>query len=97
MSTLVNPQDSIITVCSNTHVPAEPITETWYSPDDYSVKTFVSANVLPPSMLYWNGLTPDKVKIDIEPSFVSSEEVLIRLISAVISHPFSSRQNDSRV
>ena len=52
MSTLVNPQDSIITVCSNTHVPAEPITETLYSPDDKSVKIFVSANVLPPSMLY---------------------------------------------
>ena len=58
---------------------------------------FVSKNVCPPSILYWNGLTPEDTTIEIKPSSVSSELVFVMLTSAVISHPFSPKQNVSCV
>jgi hypothetical protein len=58
---------------------------------------FVSKNVCPPSILYWNGLTPEDTTIEIKPSSVSSELAFVMLTSAVISHPFSPKQNVSCV
>ena len=71
--TLVRLQNVIFTSCSKVHSPAEPVTIILYSPGAKFVKLFVSVNVCPPSILYWNGLTPENTLIKIEPSLVSTE------------------------